>query len=59
VPVNDGHVEPEGVQTFCTLQPPPEQALPGQLGWPAPPHEAHTSLTQADPPPHCRPAQHC
>jgi hypothetical protein len=38
------HAWPDGVQTFWMQQPEPEQALPAQHGWPAPPHDAQTSL---------------
>jgi hypothetical protein len=42
-PAIPGHAWPDEVQTFWMQQPEPEHELPAQHGWPAPPHEAHTS----------------
>jgi len=52
VPATAGHADPEPVQSCCTQHPPPEQLLPGQQGWPAPPHAAQTPLAHAVPPAH-------
>jgi hypothetical protein len=56
------------MQLFVLLsqQPPPEQELPSQHGWPAPPHATHclfpphvrpAPVQKSEPPP--RPGQHC
>src|SRR6185437_11961777 len=47
VPPMLGHAEPDATQVRSTQQPPLEQPLPGQQGWPGPPHCAHNPLLQA------------
>ena len=53
-----GQAEPDAVQTRSTQQPPLEQELPAQHGWPGPPHCAQTPLLQLSPVSQSWPAQH-
>src|SRR6185312_10089241 len=57
VPPMLGHAEPDATQVRSTQQPPLEQPLPGQQGWPGPPHCAHNPLLQALPSAQSPPAQ--
>ena len=60
VPCPPGHAEPGAMQIllFCSQHPPFAHTLPGQHGWPGPPHWAQTFWLQPSEPVQVLFAQH-